>query len=518
MAVDPLTPSTLYAGGNGALYKSTDRGANWTNLNIGPAPFGPGPAFTANLMVDPFTPSTVYVAVGNGLAANFLKSQDGGQSWNVIHPTGDNFYGLPTNPALVMDPSNSSILYRVNPLAKSTDGGITWNRLAGPIPGVAGVGALTVDPQSSNTLYVATVETTAPSVSLYVIFKSTDGGQSWSAVNTTVPAVQSLVFSPLHAMFAGTSVGVFKSTDAGVNWGQTGAGISAVDIEVLTADPVSPATIYAGVNNGLFKSLDGGGSWSSLGAPSPLAAPSPVRSLLIDFSNPNVLYLQPSGPSECSPAAGDLYLYKSTNGGAGWSIIPSRVPAFGCQVESPAMAMDPIDPNTLYLPYGDDWYGFTILKSTDGGADWTNLGPAGLGDASYISALAIDPRAPTNVYVTTDVGVFRSTDGGVNFGPAGVANTAVWSPINQGLDQIVAAHPPVNALIVDPARTDVLYLATSGYGVFRSTDGGVTWAAFNDGLPFLDVRSLALSHRDPAEHAGRRPGVLGSNTLYAGCM
>ena len=558
MAVDPLTPSTLYAGGNGALYKSTDRGANWTNLNIGPAPFGPGPAFTANLMVDPFTPSTVYVAVGNGLAANFLKSQDGGQSWNVIHPTGDNFYGLPTNPALVMDPSNSSILYRVNPLAKSTDGGITWNRLAGPIPGVAGVGALTVDPQSSNTLYVATVETTAPSVSLYVIFKSTDGGQSWSAVNTTVPAVQSLVFSPLHAMFAGTSVGVFKSTDAGVNWGQTGAGISAVDIEVLTADPVSPATIYAGVNNGLFKSLDGGGSWSSLGAPSPLAAPSPVRSLLIDFSNPNVLYLQPSGPSECSPAAGDLYLYKSTNGGAGWSIIPSRVPAFGCQVESPAMAMDPIDPNTLYLPYGDDWYGFTILKSTDGGADWTNLGPAGLGDASYISALAIDPRAPTNVYVTTDVGVFRSTDGGVNFGPAGFANTAVgllvidpvhpgvlyaatihsapnapspvgsfglyksvdsgtsWSPINQGLDQIVAAHPPVNALIVDPARTDVLYLATSGYGVFRSTDGGVTWAAFNDGLPFLDVRSLALSHRDPAEHAGRRPGVLGSNTLYAG--
>jgi|SRR5579872_1214766 len=109
VGVDLLTPSTLYAGGNGALYKSTDGGANWTDLNIGPAPFGTGRAFKANLVVDPFTPSTLYVAAGNGLSANFLKSQDGGQSWNLIHPTGDNYYGSPANPALVMDPSNPSI-------------------------------------------------------------------------------------------------------------------------------------------------------------------------------------------------------------------------------------------------------------------------------------------------------------------------------------------------------------------------------------------------------------------------
>jgi photosystem II stability/assembly factor-like uncharacterized protein len=215
------------------------------------------------------------------------------------------------------------------------------------------------------------------------------------------------------------------------------------------------------------------------------------------------------------------------------------------------MAMDPIDPNTLYLPYGDDWYGgFTIIRSTDGGVDWTSLGGAGLGDASYINLLAIDPRAPTNMYVATDVGLFRSTDSGGNFAPVGFANThlgllaidpvhpgvlyaatltfppvgfsglyksvdsgASWSPINQGLDQIIAAHPPVNALLVDPDRTDVLYLATSGYGVFRSSDGGTTWAAFNDGLTFLNVRSLALVRRGPA---GRRGSVVDLNTLYAG--
>jgi hypothetical protein len=59
------------------------------------------------------------------------------------------------------------------------------------------VNAVTLDPSSASTVYA---------------------GAS-IALNTTVPAVQSLVFSPSNAIFAGTSSGVFKSTDAGVNWG-----------------------------------------------------------------------------------------------------------------------------------------------------------------------------------------------------------------------------------------------------------------------------------------------------------
>ena len=135
-------------------------------------------------------------------------------------------------------------------------------------------------------------------------------------------------------------------------------------------------------------------------------------------------------------------------------------------------------------------------------AAWTNVSNGLTGSVPGVAALAIDLSVGSTLYALTSANViFKSTD---------------WSPINQGLDQIVAAHAPINAVLLHPDRTDVLYLATSGYGVFRSTDGGATWAAFNDGLPFLDVRSLALSHRDSAAHPGRRSGVLGSNTLYAG--
>ena len=101
--------------------------------------------------------------------------------------------------------------------------------------------------------------------------------------------------------------------------------------------------------------------------------------------------------------------------------------------------------------------------------------------------------------------MYKSTDSG-----------ASWSPINRGLDEIVAAHAPVNALVLDPDRPNILYLATSGYGVLKSSDGGTTWAAFNDGLTILDVRSLALVRPGRKLRRSGRLGALDPGTLYAG--
>ena len=536
LAIDPLTPSTLYAGGNGNVYKSTNRGGSWTELNLGAAPGTEG-LWIAGLALDPSTPSTLYVALGMGAGGNLLKSMDGGESWNVIYAKAGPFYNTSSN--LVIDPSTPSTLYRINPLKKSTDGGMSWTGLAEPIVN-GDIAALAVDPRNSNTLYLSTQITNTE----HAIFKSTDGGQSWNAVDTIIPATQSFSFSPdATTIYASTHSGVFKSTDGGLNWGEAKTGLNVLDIELLVVD--SADTVYAGGNDGMFKSLDGGGSWSPFYAP----VPSAVSSLLFDPTNPNVLYLATNG---CY-FANNVNLFKSTDGGVVWGNIIPYSPASGCAAVTEVVALDPIHPNTLYLPFGDDYDGFTLIKTTDDGVNWTNLGAAGLGAASEINALVIDPHTPTTLYVATDVGVFRSMDGGASFVPAGFTNTTValltidpirsnvlyaatsnnsyppglglyksidggasWTPINQGLGGIVAAHPPVNALLVDADRTDVLYLATSGYGVFKSADGGATWAAFNDGLTFLDVRSLALSRRDPAAHRGSRPGVFSPNALYAG--
>jgi hypothetical protein len=115
-----------------------------------------------------------------------------------------------------------------------------------------------------------------------------------------------------------------------------------------------------------------------------------------------------------------------------------------------------------------------VQKSADGGATWNFVGLAN----QDVSLLAIDPFQPNVLYGAASNEFYKSTDSGAN-----------WSPTNQGLEEIVAAHTTVNALLVDG---DVLYLATSGYGVFKSSDGGATRSGFNDGLTFPDVRSLAV--------------------------
>jgi photosystem II stability/assembly factor-like uncharacterized protein len=116
-----------------------------------------------------------------------------------------------------------------------------------------------------------------------------------------------------------------------------------------------------------------------------------------------------------------------------------------------------------------------------------------------VNLLALDPANPTTLYAATGGsglgdfgGLFKSTDGG-----------ASWAPINEGLESLTATRSRVAALLIDAANPQVLYAGTSGYGVFRSTDGGAHWSPFNDGLTNLDVRLLALT-----------PGE--ANSLYAG--
>jgi photosystem II stability/assembly factor-like uncharacterized protein len=560
LVIDPLTPSTLYAGGNGHLYKSTDQGGRWTDLNLPPPPCCGG-GFIAALVLDPLTPSRLYVALGFGAGGSFLKSLDGGQSWKVIYANAGPFYNTSSN--LVIDPSNPSTLYRINPLLKSTDGGISWS----PTGFTKTISALAVDPTNSNTLYLSTGK---------MIFKSLDGGQSWNALDTVIPPTGSFVFNPdSSTIYATTSGGVFRSADGALNWADLNTGLRLLDIEVLVGDPVDPATLYAGGNDGLFKSVDSGESWTRLAtfqvAPSTLSVPpysivppvlpGGVRSLLIDFMNPAVLYVSLARSVGSFWSLTDVNLAKSTDGGATWNYFNYLIINANQYLPGNArelLAMDPTDPNTLYLQWGNDYDSYGLYKTNDGGANWDQTG---LGGLNGLNALAIDPTTPATLYAATNStsgptsecaladcsvigGVQRSTDGGATWNFVGLAKQDVsllaidplqpnvlyaavtssqrglfkstdsgasWSPINNGLGDFI-----VNAFIVDPDHTNVLYLATSGYGVFKSSDGGATWSPFNNGLTNLDVRSLAIVPQPSNGRHGKRPDGLASSALFAG--
>ncbi|MBI4577995.1 MAG: hypothetical protein HY722_17170, partial [Planctomycetes bacterium] len=101
-----------------------------------------------------------------------------------------------------------------------------------------------------STLYAGTFAGTYESG----LFKTTDGGASWSAANTglTSTIVRALAIDPSapSTLYAGTVGGVFKTTDGGAGWSAANAGLTSAFVRALVIDPSAPSTVYAGTEYG----------------------------------------------------------------------------------------------------------------------------------------------------------------------------------------------------------------------------------------------------------------------------
>ncbi|MBD5635494.1 MAG: glycoside hydrolase, partial [Candidatus Eremiobacteraeota bacterium] len=212
-------------------------------------------------------------------------------------------------------------------------------------------------------------------------------------------------------------------------------------------------------------------------------------------------------------APNDGGVWKSANYGRTWN------PIFDAEDTGSvgALAVAPSDPNVVYVGSGEGLRrpdlstGDGIYASRDGGASWQHLG---LRDGQQISAIAVDPRDAKRVYVAVlghpygpnpERGLYRSTDGGLTF-----------ARVRGGDGGDVGAV----AVTIDPNHPDTLYAAlwasrngpwnlTQVYelygrgGLFKSTDGGTTWTKSSRGLPGAPGRiGIAVSPAD-------------SNRLYA---
>jgi uncharacterized protein (TIGR03437 family) len=155
---------------------------------------------------------------------------------------------------------------------KSTNGGTSWTtvnsgRLGGPVT------ALAMDSSTPATLYAVT--------SAGFILKSTNGGTSWTETNFSLPSIttsiSALAIDPSNpaTLYAGTYYyGVMKSTDIGRSWTAVNSGLTTTDVRALVIDPSAPATLYAAVyGRGVFKSTNGGTTWRPTGASSGAGPP-----------------------------------------------------------------------------------------------------------------------------------------------------------------------------------------------------------------------------------------------------
>jgi photosystem II stability/assembly factor-like uncharacterized protein len=396
--------------------------------------------------------------------------------------------------ALVIDPSSPSTLYAgtfEGGVFKSTNGGDSWSAVNSGLsssmfsggPAKTPVYALAIDPGTPATLYAGT--------SGNGVFKTTDGGASWSAVNSGLPKTSVYVIaidpSAPATLYAGTydafnGGNVFKSTNGGASWSAVTSGLAISSaVYSLAIDSSRPSTLYAGTDRSVFKSTNGGASWSEVNYTSGDA----VRALVIDPGNPATLY----------EGRGQGGIFKSTNGGASWSKVNSGREVFaGLSSATPvnAIAIDPSNPATVYVgTYG----GEVVFKSTNGGASWSGI-KSGL-FTNNVYSLAIDPSNPATLYAGSEYsGVFKSTDGG-----------ASWRGINSGL----STANTVYSIAIDASAPATLYAGSYGGGVFKSTNGGASWSAVNSGLTATKVYSVVIDPSSPATlHAGTSDGVFKS--------
>ena len=473
-----------------AILRSVDGGESWTSLSTG-LPTG---AFVTNLIVDPRNASVIYVMIVFPFAeaGGILKSTDGGESWTALRPN------LPANTpiqSLVIDPGNSSMMYIIadGSIYKTVDGGAQWNRATAGLTAIdvlslatnrtdpavvnAGVGnsifkssdtgvtwsrlfsfqlsppsnpslipspfapdspayplSLLVDSRNPNVLYASTVRGNGCYYADNLLFKSMDGGVSWT--DTVSPDRSGCVLGG----FFGPS-----------------AGLKAID-------PGDSNTLYLAESDDedegwwLLRSTDGGGSWASVGSfPSNQAAG--VWTVAVDPTNSSILYAglddSPQYLDDGNVKPGPGGVFKSTDGGATWNGIGLS----GSAVK--LIAIDSAHPNVLYAVTEANYgipKGFRgLFKSTDSGASWTaiNNGLAALLDTGAgMTSFVIDAANSNLLYAATGGnGVFRSSDGGAN-----------WAPFNDGL-----ANLDIRSLAAAPGSRHILYAGTSN-GVFKVAD------------------------------------------------
>ena len=401
-----------------------------------------------------------------------------------------------------------------------------WEAI-GPYGGHAQI--ITIDPADHNHLYAATKKGQ--------IYHSTDAGQRWHPLPFSLNHdgyLSALVVNPKDSneLFATVARnfstvdsagdpsgdgGVYKSTDAGLHWTRVPS-TRGWSVLSLAIHPVQTKTVIAGTEDGVFRSDDSGQTWAQV-SPKNHRHIKSVVSVAIDPGNSRILY------------AGTTHLpWKTSDGGLTWQSIhvgmadDSDVFSIAINSASPASVLlgacsgiyRTESAGSRWLPIpgipaaaqrthqivqdpvnARTFYAATVhglWKSVDSGRTWKQTNPY----PYIVNFVAIDSRKPQTIYVATDrSGLLKSTNGGATF-----------TAINQGF---------VNRNLGRLVSEDLLYV-TSMYdgdfgGVFATGDRGLTWAlnANQDALQGRNIISLAVAPGAPNQLiAGSYDGLLRS--------
>lgn len=499
---DPNDANTIYVGAPaGGVWKTTDNGSNWSPLGDDLSVIG-----ISGIAVDPSNSNTVYLSTGDAdggdtYSIGVMKSTDGGATWNA---TGS-ITASSTN-RITIDPVSTNTVWVAgnDGLYKSTDGGANWtNMLAINCTDMA------LNTSNSNTIYA---------VDANDFYYSTDGGSSWNTA-TGLPATSGRLAIGITAADANyvyvlsaddtyAYQGVYRSTNSGVSFSPRntttdifdGSGQAWYDM-AITVSQSDRNTVIAGCLN-LWRSTNGGTGWSVLNS----------------WSNPSSSAYTHADIHWLSYEGGRLYcgsdggIYRSTNNGNSFTDLTD-----GIQIgQFYTIAGSPNDVNVISGGLQDN--GGYIWDGTN----WdVYYGADGMGSA-------VDPMNSNNIFGMIQYGdLYRTTNGGGNlFGegaPGGETGNWVTPMVfddSPGYDRIVAGYSElyewfsgswfqistegfpdnINEIAIAPSNGDIMYVATNDL-IYRTSDGAGTFTDVTNNLApyigFPNISSIEINPTDP---------------------
>ncbi|HRK58303.1 MAG TPA: T9SS type A sorting domain-containing protein, partial [Candidatus Kapabacteria bacterium] len=511
------------AAAGGGAWKSTDAGKSWTTTTDKIAVLA-----INDVALDPKNDNIVYLGTGddwgqgaiyrNVNSAGVMKSTDGGNTWQETGLKWNIAQGITISKILV-HPQNSSILlatttdgiYRSTDAAAtwtrvqtgwfrdldfhkedpdrwyacsntqfflSTDGGVKWSSKT--VSGMSGTRRLAISSSEANSDFIYLVAANGDG-RFAGLFHSTDGGDTWTRRSTTPSILEdnidgtvntgrqgqgwydlAILASPTDAksVFVG-GINIWRSATNGQTWtivsdwlGRSGKSYVHADIHDIDYSSVS-GKIYAATDGGLYVTTNNGTTWTEINGTKAI-----MQFYKISITEQSNIILggsQDNGTNRFSSNE-----WREANGGDGMD-----------------NGIDPTNSQIMYCsnPQGD------LRKSSNGGQ---NFGPMLTDNTTgesgqWVTPFVIDMAKPDNLYAGYRR-VWKSTDKG-----------STWRATGNFPNNPSAL---VNCIAVSESNNSWIY-ASSGAGLFYTTDAGVTWAQ-RTGLPFGagNISSIAISKQN----------------------
>jgi hypothetical protein len=504
-----VSNTVLIGASNVAVYRSTDGGSTWGLVLAGA---------TASVVAHPTQSGTVFAGNSHNFTASLrgvYKSTDNGANWTQLPP----LPGVSVTDLDRIELATTAAAPNLVYAAGGKRGGglvglFVWDDAAGAWTRLAAGGlnsgayrddfgtqswydlAIAVDPRNASRIYLAGVRG----------FRSDDGGTTFSPMGGEIHVDwHSITIDPRNPdiLYAGTDGGVFVSTDNGNNWVSRNAGLTVTQYYPgISAAPNGSEVLGGSQDNGTHV-FTGSLFWNGfLGGDGGYTA--------INYSNPDIIY----GESQWDPGGGGPFLVRA-QGPSGSVRITGIDPGDRADF-LPPYVIDPVTPTTLY--FGTH----RLYKTTNEGLLWTALSSDLTKGSGYITTIAVSKISPTTIYVGASDGTVNVTrDGGTTFTPSttGLPNRyvtritvdasdaahalltvsgfatghvfetknagATWTDISAGL-----VDAPANAIVFVPG---VGIMVGTDVGVFQAAGPGASWVAGPPGIPNVIVQDLIIA-------------------------